>query len=111
MEFEKVVNGLVKYVTARIIPTMNDWQSVGARILLARALRSSREIKDALINNYYVKTFGFISEDGNVDIDGILNDLRSVFKEQPYIEINIPMYGSLKFTEADIDDIKGYLEG
>lgn len=111
MEFEKALNGLVKYITNRILPTMNDWQSIGARMVLARALRSSRELKEALMTNFYVKTFGFISEDGNIDIDGIMTDLKGIVAEQGALTVSIPMYGTLKLNEVDLDEIRKYMEG
>ena len=111
MEFDKALNGLVKYITNRILPTMNDWQSIGARVILARTLRSSRELKEALMSNFYIKTFGFMSEDGNLDIDGIVADLKGIVKEQGALTVNIPLYGTLKLNEVDLDEIRNCMEG
>ena len=111
MEFEKVINGIVKYINNRILPTMNDWQSIGARVILARTLRSSHELKEALMSNFYIKTFGFMTEDGNLDMDGIVADLKGIVKEQGALTVNIPLYGTLKLNEADLDEIRNSMEG
>jgi hypothetical protein len=109
MEFEKVLSGLVKYANNVILPTMNDWQKLGARVLIARVLRSGSDLKVALANNAFIKTFGVISDNGNVDIDGLVADLKKVFEETPTVAVSIPLYGTLKFNATDIDVLKQYI--
>lgn len=109
MEFEKVVSGIIKYVNRVIIPTMNDWQKIGARLLLSRLTRSSSDIKRTLSSNAYIMAFGVMNNDGSVDIENLIKDIRGLFEETPVIEVNVPLYGSLKFNESDIDTIYKYI--
>lgn len=109
MEFERVLAGLVRYINAVIMPTMNDVQRMVARVFLSRVMRSAKEIRGSLAGNYFIKTFGFMSEDGRVDVEGLAEDIRRVFAENPVLEVSIPMYGVLRFKVEDIDEIKRYV--
>ena len=109
MEFERLLSGLVRYINGVIMPTMNDVQKMVVRLFLSRILRSGKEIKTALSNNSFIKTFGFMSEDGRVDAEGLLEDLKRVFAENPTLEVQIPMYGVMRFNAEDVDVIRRYV--
>lgn len=109
MEFERVISGIIKYVNRVIVPTMNDWQKIVARVLLARLTRSSGDIKRTLSQNAYVMAFGVMNNDGTVDFENLIKDIRGLFAETPIIEVNVPLYGTLKFNESDIDTIYKYI--
>ena len=109
MEFERVLSGFVKYVRRVIMPTMNDWQKMTVRILLTRLMRSGKEIKEWLGANFFIKTFGFIKDDNHVDLEGLIKDMKAVFAETPTIEVSIPLYGTLKFNESDVDELYRYI--
>lgn len=111
MEFNRVLNGAVKYLNKEVVPNMNDWQGFLARIATARVLNNSDNIKKTLANNVYIKTFAVFDESGNVDIDGIINDLKTAIREKGYIEFELPMFGKFKFVESDIDKLHSYIRG
>lgn len=112
MNFEKVINGIVKYLNNNIYVGMSDWQEMLARIAVSRLLGNSENIKIALINNPFIKTFAIMDSDGNVDIDGIMHDLKNQIAEKGKLTISLPMFGNFTFTVEDVDKLhRTILEG
>ena len=106
IKLDKVLNGLVKYVNRTILPTMNDWQKIGTRVILARVLRLEDGIHKFMQENTFIRTFGVISPEGDVDVDGLIRDIKSLFEQTPIVELNIPLYGKIKLEAADIDELQ-----
>lgn len=105
MEFERVINGIVKYLNSEIYKGMNDWQEMLARIAVSRAVNNAQNIKSALSNNPFIRTFAIIDENGMVDVDGLMRDIRSQFEHKEKISFSLPMFGNFTFTAADIDKL------
>lgn len=109
MEFNKVLNGISKYLSKEIIPNMNSWQSTLSRVAVARLLNNSENLKKMLTENAFIKTFGIFDDSGNVDIDGLAADIKTAIREKGYIEFELPLFGNFKFVESDIDKMISYI--
>ena len=105
VDFQQVINGIVKYVNKALIPTMNEWQKIAIRVALARVLRSCRELGQTLAQNAFIQTFGIMDKDGHVDLDGLFEDIKAQLTDKPTIDLNIPLYGQIKLNENDILEI------
>ena len=108
-KFEKVIDGISRYVTAEIYAGMNDIQELMARIAVGRVISNEETIKESLINNGIVRTFGLIDSEGMVDVDGLRNELKREIERKGKISISIPMFGKLTFTPEDVDVIYKYI--
>lgn len=106
MEYNKVINGIVKYIDREIVPNMNEWQEVVARIAMSRFVNNSNVLKDSLTHNSFVRTFAIIDETGNVDVEGLANDLKEQIRKKGKIEFTLPIFGTFKFVESDIDKLR-----
>lgn len=106
MEFNKVINGIIKYIDREIIPSMNEWQEVVARIAMSRFVNNSNVLKDGLTNNSFVRTFAIIDDNGNVDVNGLANDLKEQIRKKGKIEFTLPIFGTFRFVEADIEKLR-----
>ena len=42
-------------------------------------------------------------ENGNIDIDSLYRDLRTVVQNKGRVEVNLPLFGKFTFTEGDVD--------
>ena len=109
VKFETVLNGINRYINDEIYKNLNDLQEVLARFAIGRINAGSENIKAFLINNGFAMTFGIIDGDGMVDIDGLLGDLRNEIERKGKIEFTVPMIGKMKFTAADIDQLRSYI--
>jgi hypothetical protein len=79
--FEKVAKGISEYLNNEIYKGMNDLQEVMARIVVGRLLDNEESIKNTLVSNGFIRTFGFVSDDGMVDVDGIAESLKKEITE------------------------------
>lgn len=103
MEFEKVLNGILKYINQEVMVGMNDWQEMLARIAISRMIGDSNKLKETLASNGYVRTFGIMDRDGNVDVDGLMRDIREQIERKGKVSFEIPLMGKFTFRPEDVD--------
>lgn len=102
-EFEKVIDGISKYIDGEIYPNMNDLQEFTARVLIGRLIGNEAELKESLVNNGFIRTFGIVDNDGMIDVDTLVKDIKREIKRQEKITFSIPMFGKMTFTPSDAD--------
>jgi hypothetical protein len=107
--FEKVINGLSRYINSNIYTDMSDLQELIARVAVGRVIERSDDIKNLLIKNGMARTFGIIDSEGMIDIDGLMNDIKKQISHKERLEISIPLLGTFKFVPEDIDVIHRFI--
>lgn len=105
MEFERVLNGILKYMDKEVYSRMNGWQEVAARIAVARVMRNSENLKKSLCENPFLRSFAISDENGTIDVDGLYADLKEQVVSKGKIEITVPLFGTFKFSPSDIDNL------
>ena len=105
MTFEKVLNGVTRYFNNEIFCKMSDWQEILARIALARLFGNSENVKASLTENAFLRTFAIIDEDGDIDVDGLMRDLKAQVDSKGKLTISVPMFGNFSFTSADVEKL------
>lgn len=103
VRFEKVMDGINRYIDQEIYGNLNDLQEILARIVVGRVNSNAENIKATLMSNGFAKTLCIIDSDGMVDIDRLMQDIRREIERKGSIEFDVPMIGRLKFTPADVD--------
>jgi hypothetical protein len=111
MEFNKVINGMIRFIDKEIMPQMNDWQEFVARMAVGRFVKNSETLKESLVENAFVRTFAIIDGQGMVDVDGLAADLKELIRNKGKLEFSIPMLGNFKFVESDVDKLYQYIMG
>ena len=110
-EFEKVIDGMSKYINDEIYAGMNDLQEFAARVIVGRIVNNQENVKDMLINNGFIRTFGIIDNEGMVDVDSIANDIKREIARKEKITFNIPMFGRMTFKPTDVDMLYRHITG
>ena len=105
MYFDRVVNGIVKYLDREVYVGMNDWQEMLARIAVSRIIGNRDALRNAVVSNPFVKTFGIVDENGDVDVDSLVRDIKEQIERKGKFEVSIPMFGRFAFTSADVDKL------
>jgi hypothetical protein len=105
MEFERVINGLLKYLDKELYNEMTDWQEILARIAVGRMIGDTNALKESLMNNAFVKTFAIIDNNGNVDVDGLVHDLKEQIERKGKVSITFPLLGTFSFIAEDVDEL------
>jgi hypothetical protein len=109
--FDKVIDGITRYIDSEIYPGMNDIQEMIARIAMGRAIENQDNIKKSLVGNGIIRTFGIIDSDGMVDIDGLSKELKREIERKGKLTVSIPMFGKLTFNPTDVDILRQYISG
>lgn len=102
-EFEKVIDGLSKYINDEIYAGMNDLQEFAARVMVGRIINNRDNVKEMLINNGFIRTFGVIDTEGMVDVDSLAADIKREIARKEKITFNVPMFGKMTFKPSDVD--------
>lgn len=104
-KFEKVVESAAKWIGEKVYPKMNDLQEFVARMFVGRVLENEEKIKETLASNGMLRTFGFIDDEGMVDVDVLFADIKREVERKGKLVINIPWIGKLTFTPEDVDEL------
>ena len=110
-EFNKVIDGILSYMDAEIYSGMNDWQDFIARTFVGRIVDNQDQIKHTLINNGFFRTLNIIDSEGMVDVDSLLNDIKTEMQKREKLSFNIPMFGKITFKASDVDVLHRHITG
>ena len=61
------------------------------------------------MENPLLMSFAMIDSDGNMDVDRFLGDLKQVISQKGGLTFSIPLFGNLKFVDADVDRLRKYI--
>lgn len=111
MSFERILNGIVRYLNCEVFGKMNEWQEMFARIAVSRLIANPDALKRAVIDNAFIKTFGIIDADGNIDVNGLLQDMRTHISQKGKLTISLPMFGTFTFGVEDVDKLYNMIVG
>lgn len=106
MPFEKVVDGIIRYLDREIFANMNNWQELIARIVVGRISENADAVKEYLTKNGFVRTLNVVDRDGNVDVEAILRDIKREIERKGVLQVEVPLVGKLTFTPADVDVLR-----
>lgn len=102
-KFEDIIYGISKYINDEIYPGMNEWQELFARVAVGRFLDNSDALKESILNNGFIKTFGIMDSEGMFEIDALMRDIKKEIAKKGKMEFHIPMFGKLTFKPEDAD--------
>ena len=111
-DFEKTVDGVIKYVNKEIInETMNEAQEFAARMLVGRIVKNESAIKNVLASNGFLRVFGIVDSEGRLDVEGVLEDVKREISRKEKITFDIPFFGKYTFRPSDIDALYNTIIG
>lgn len=105
MKFEKVINGIMIYMNREIYSGMNEWQEILARIAVSRIIGDEAKLKETLMTNSFVRTFLIMDDEGNIDVEGLMGDLKKQIEQKGKLTIAVPMFGNFTFVPEDVDKL------
>ena len=111
VEFNRVIDGLARYMNNNLFANMNDWQEIVARVAVGRIIGNPESLKQSLMANGIVRTFAVMDSEGNVDLEPIMRDLKREIDRKGKLTVEIPMFGKMSFVASDIDDIYREITG
>ena len=109
VKYEQVINGLTKFIDNEIISQLSGNQKILLGIGTGVALRKGENIYNGLKNNSMIKMLEIIDEQGNIDIETLYEESKKQATKE-VIRVDIPMIGTLKLNEEDIEKLYGYIK-
>ena len=109
MKFEKVIDGVAKYIDGEIYGSMNDWQEIMARMAVGRILGNKELLKQKIMENPLLMSFAMIDSDGEMDAEKFLSEIKGVISQKGGLRVQIPLFGTLKFSDSDVDRLRKYI--
>jgi hypothetical protein len=110
-KLETVIDGIAKYIDREIYSGMNDFQELMARVVVGRMIDNTEVIKEALVSNGIIRTFGIIDSEGMVDVDSLARDVKKEIERKGKLVITLPMFGKMTFMPEDVDAIYRCIKG
>lgn len=107
----QILRGIADYLETELIPGLAEDRGVQvlANTVLGLA-RSDVTIVDRLINHPWIKMLIREDEDGNIDLDPLLANLKESIEKYKYLPVTIPVVPFLTTTEKqikfDLDDVQ-----
>ena len=83
---DQAMRGAVRFADNEIIPHLPGGKGIGAGVALARIM----------------------DEQGNIDIDRLYSAARPKFENK--LSVDVPLIGSLKFDQNDVDKLYKYIQ-
>ena len=106
MKLDKVIDGATKYISAKLYPTMVDWQKLIAVDVVSRLVDRA----DTLATNSTIRALGYIDGSGDVDIENVLRRIKSYIGENGgRWKIKLPLMPTFTFTEDDVDELYEFI--
>ncbi|MDE6598767.1 MAG: hypothetical protein K2K34_01635 [Oscillospiraceae bacterium] len=111
VKFEAVLDGIARFMDKEIYSGMNDWQEIIARLAVGQIFNSREAIKAAIVNNGFIRTFGIIDENGDIDIERLATDLKAEMQRKKEVKIPVKWFGEFKFLPSDVDTLYEMITG
>lgn len=111
VRFERVIDGILRYLDREIYPTMSELQAIMARIAVARLVGNKDAFKVFLQTNPIMQTFAVIDGDGCVDIDRLASELKEQIAAVGKLRIDTKILGAYTFHPEDVDKLLATIKG
>ena len=111
MRFEKTIDGVARYLDRELYAGLNEWQEMIARITVSRVLSNREKIKTAVMENPFLQTFAIVDASGEVDVETLLQEIKSYIINKGKLTVSIPMMGTFTFKPEDVDKLRQCMEG
>lgn len=111
MEFSKVVNTIMKYLERQMVPGMTELQEFAFYALWESVNDESAIWQELLTSNPVLRAVVAIDKEGNVDVEKLISRARKALERKGKVNVDVPCYGAICFTPADIEEIGVMLKG
>ena len=111
VEFNRVIDGLARYINNNFYSKLNDWQEVIARIAVGRIIGNPEVLKQSLQANGIVRTFAVMDSEGNVELEPLMRHLRKEIEKKGKMTVDIPLFGKISFTGEDVTELYREITG
>lgn len=114
---EQIVKGIAAFADTDVIPKIEDRSTKIIVDIAVQYIKSNKKLADALLGNSIISMMLDQDEDGTFEIETMFESISESLKKYgpfpmtiPEIPIIHPEVSYLKFSEADIEELKKKIE-
>lgn len=107
--YEQFINGMTKFIDAEIINQLTGNSKILMGIGTGIAFKKGENIFNNLKNNGIIKMLDLVDANGNIDIETLYEEVKKQTRNE-IIRLEIPMIGTLKLNEEDIEKMYSYIK-
>ena len=107
--YEQIINGLTKFIDSEILSQLTGNQKVLIGIGSGIVLKKGNAIFNNLKKNPTIKMLELVDKEGNIDIETLYQEAKKQAQKE-VIRLEIPMVGTLKLNDEDIEKLYGYIK-
>jgi hypothetical protein len=108
---EQIVNGIMRYADREIIPKLDTAGKWVIGSMIGMTGNKINEVATKLSTNPVAKAIGAVNEDGLYDVDKIVENVQNSANKYGNLSLNVPMLGTMTFTQEDVMKIGKYIKG
>lgn len=108
-EYNKVINGIAKYIDSEIVDKITGWKKwvVGSGVGIA--LSNSSNIFNQIKDNDFVKMLNIIDKDNKIDVDKIYKEMKKQARKGA-VTFDVPMIGAITLNEQDVEKMYEFIK-
>ena len=99
---QQLVNGIIQYADAEIIPHLSGVKRYGAAVYLALAANNAQNLLSGILSNPAIAILGVCDENGGINLDKLHTAAIQSFSDEK-LTLDVPVIGAFAFTKDDID--------
>ena len=104
---EQIQEGLGNYVESELVAKVPGLRKWALALVATPAILQVRTLAEG--NKEMLMKAGYMSEDGMIDIDRLCRELKEVAHREGEVTEHIPMLGTFRFSETDIDKLRSFI--
>ena len=112
VSMNQLESGVARWMDTELMPKLEEQVGIKKVATVAFALYSlkrGRAALESLSGSSFLSTIGAVDNAGNVDIEGIAEEIRKQIPDAG-LRVTVPMIGDLTFYRTDIDDMLRYIK-
>lgn len=108
VDANQIQQGIIKYISADMLPKVDGWKKIvfGASL----ELLSTQKLAEQILASPYISMLGITDGNGLIDVDKLKDALEHQMGMQK-IDIEIPLIGTYKIGQSDIERICQIIKG
>lgn len=107
--YGQIIDGLTKFIDFELISQLTGNQKILLGIGSGIALRKGENVYNTLRNNSVVKMLDIMDGEGRIDIETLYQEAKKQV-EKEVIRLELPIIGTLKLNEEDIEKLYNYIK-
>lgn len=105
MKIEHIVERLDRYIERNILPTMNNGQKIAIRTFVGAVKANPHAFKKRLLGDSFLGWFVCEDENGEIDVDGLLEGLKDAVSKEGHLILDTKMFGRMTFHPPDVENL------